>query len=70
MNTTGQWFWHAGATLMLADIAATVRPEVTPEAWLVVAGIALMAMGLSVGFINGVWDAWEQHKASERGEPA
>lgn len=68
--STAAWFWHAGATLVIADIAATVRPEVAPQAWLVFLGIGLMAMGLSVGFINGVWEAWEQFNAEERGEPA
>lgn len=68
--STAAWFWFAGATLVLADIAATVRPEVTVEAWLVILGIALMAMGLGVGFINGVWDAWEQFNAASSGGDA
>lgn len=70
MNSTGQWFWYAGATLALIDIAAASRFEANPDPWVLAVGVSLMTAGLFIAFTHGVWDAWEQFNADERGDPA
>lgn len=69
MTTTGQWFWYAGVTALLLDIAGTIRVDATPEPWFVLVGVGLLSTGLSIMAIQGMWDTWEQFEAEDGGEP-